>query len=287
MLLAGVANADFITSQVTCGVGDGGSITASNFCSVAGSHGTSASASASASFTLPTSPGPLSVTANERGFAKGLYDNFPNAQYSASFTASNSMELTLDTPGSPRPGLFLITGSESDSVGYDSGFSESIFGYSNLGSQSVPNIPLRLLSITLGKPFNFAYTQSIECDEVFGLFCGTNTASAHYDLHLYEADGVTPVRITLATATPEPSSAALLFLSLGGLSMAGSYVRRHQVKSKWLASANPAAPSNAPGTMSLWKCIPGKIRAVAISGAHTSKGDSGSPACSISVRASK
>jgi hypothetical protein len=240
MLLAGVANADFITSQVTCGVGDGSSITASNFCSVAGSHATSASASASASFTLPTSPGPLSVTANEEGSAKGYFDTFPIGTYGAFFTASNSIELTLNTPGNPRSGFFLITGSESDGVSFDGSLSETIFGRFSGSSFMRPNIPLRLLSIALGEPFTFTYTQSIECFEGSGFICGSNnTASAHYDFHVYEADGVTPVLITLATATPEPSSAALLFLSLTGLSIAGSYVRRHQARRKWLVSANP------------------------------------------------
>jgi hypothetical protein len=276
IILAGTLKADFITSEVTCLVSSE-NLTASNFCDVAGDHGTSASASASASFGLPASPGPLSLTSTEQGFARGYNDRFARfASVDAYFRAFISIQLTLDTPGSLRPGLFLITGHTAAPVGADTLFSESIFGFS-----TSPTVPLRPLAITLGEPFTFTYMQGMACfDDGLNFSCGNNVVSSQYDFHLYEADGVTPVLITLAT--PEPSSATLLFLSLTGLLLAAWY----QVKSEWLVKANPA-PSSAPTTTSLRKCIPSKIRSVAIGGAHTSKGGSGSPAHSISARAAR
>ena len=258
MILAGTMKADFITSQVTCVISTGESVTATNFCSVAGDFATSASAAVTASFALPTSPGPLSLVSNEQGFAKGYWDGVTGL--SALFSESLSIQLTLDTPGNPRPGFFLISGGTSIVSGsYDTSFSGSIFG---LDPRS---LPLRQLPITLGEPFTFTYTRSMSCfDNALNLVCvENNVALSQYDFHLYEADGVTPVLITLAA--PEPSSATLLFLSLSGLSL----VRWRQVKREWLVIASPA-PSRAPTTTSLRKCMPSRIREVAIKSAHRS-----------------
>jgi hypothetical protein len=81
---------------------------------------------------------------------------------------------------------------------------------------------LTTYSLDIGSTQYYVHTKTVNDETVpasfhiypYG-FCGNNVASARYDLHLYEADGVTPVLITLAT--PEPSSAALLLLSLTGL----------------------------------------------------------------------
>jgi hypothetical protein len=160
MLWSGTLKADFVNSQVTCSVGGQGTVTASNFCNVVGDPGASASASATASFTLPTSPGPLSVRADEQGFAQS-YGVVPDPlRLSAAFSASNSIELTLDTPGPPRPGLFLITGRTMNAANSDTGLSESVFGFSTTFPDGVP---LRLLPITLGVPFTFTYVQSMSC----------------------------------------------------------------------------------------------------------------------------
>ena len=236
MLVAGTLKADFVTSQVTCSVLDQ-SLTASDFCSVAGDFGSSASASVSASFALPTSPGPLSLASIEQGFAKGHW-NGDATNRSAFFSDSLSILLTLDTPGDPRPGFFRITGGTSViCCSFDASFAGSIFGF------DTRTLPISLHPIALGEPFTFTYTRSMSCyDHQLILVClGNNVALSHYDLHLYEADGVTPVLITLAT--PEPSSATLLLLSLSCLLLAGW----RQVKSEWLVSARPA-PSSAPTT---------------------------------------
>ncbi|HEY6989313.1 MAG TPA: hypothetical protein VH369_13050 [Bryobacteraceae bacterium] len=204
-MLATTAKADFINSQVIC-ASSGGTITATNFCNSVGDFGTSATASVNASFTLPTSPGPLSLMSSGQGFAKG-YNDGTNNNRSAAYNESISIQLTLDTPGSPRPGFYLITGHSSPLAGPDTKYVESIFGY----SLPFPGVPLRELPITLGQPFTFTYTQSMSCyDENLNFFCGTNSFSSQFDFHLYEADGVTPVLITLAA--PEPSTATLLFL---------------------------------------------------------------------------
>ena len=124
----------------------------------------------------------------------------------------------------------MITGSGSSGVGSDGYFCESIFGFANLFRNSSgcnvgrPFIPLQPLPITLGDPFTFTYTQSMNCFNNSLLVCvGTDMASAHYDFHLYEADGTTPVLITLAA--PEPSSVMLLLPSFAGLTFA---VRRRR-----------------------------------------------------------
>jgi hypothetical protein len=222
IILAGTLKADFITSEVTCQVSSE-YLTASNFCSVAGDHGASASASASFSFELPASPGPLSLTSTEQGFARGYNDRF--ASVGADFHASISIQLTLDTPGSLRPGLFLITGHTAAPVGADTIFSESIFGFSTL-----PTVPLRPLAVTLGEPFTFTYMAGIGCfDDGLNFSCRNNVVSSQYDFHVYEADGVTPVLITLAT--PEPSSATLLFPSLTGLLLAAWCQVKRRVES--------------------------------------------------------
>src|SRR5690348_7910276 len=210
-MLAATVKADFISSQVICSV-KGGTVTGTNFCSIAGDFGTLATASVNASFTLPTSPGPLSLVSSGQGFIRSYYDGFNRA--GGFFSESVSIQLTLDTPGDPRPGLLLITGRSSPSAGFDTGYSESIFGF----SVPVPGLPLRELSITLGQPFTFTYAQRMSCDDdAFNFHCGNNTFSSQFDFHLYEADGATPVLITLAA--PEPPSAALLFLPLTALAV--------------------------------------------------------------------
>ena len=103
-MLAGTVKADFITTEVRCD-SSGGTVTATNFCTSVGDFGTSATASVNASFTLPTSPGPLSLVSSGQGFAKGYYDGTDNNR-AAVFNESVSIQLTLDTPGSPRPGFF-------------------------------------------------------------------------------------------------------------------------------------------------------------------------------------
>jgi hypothetical protein len=210
-MLAATVKADFISSQVICSV-KGGTATGTNFCSIAGDFGTSATASVNASFTLPTSPGPLSLVSSGQGFIRSYNDGINRA--GGFFSESVSIQLTLDTPGSPRPGFFLITGHSSPSAGPDTGYSESIFGY----SVPLPGFPLRELPITLGQPFTFTYTQGMSCsDDALNLICFNNTFSSQFDFHLYEADGTTPVRIALAA--PEPSSATLLFLPLTALAV--------------------------------------------------------------------
>jgi len=233
-MLAATVKADFIDLQVTCAAG--GVVTGTNFCSTAGDFGTSATASVNASFTLPTSPGPLSLMSSGQGFAKGYYDGTNNNR-SAAYNESISIQLTLDTPGSPRPGFYLITGRSSPLAGPDTAFSESIFGF----QAPYRGLPLRELPITLGQPFTFTYTQSMSCyDENLNFFCGTNSFSSQFDFHLYEADGVTPVLINLAT--PEPSTATLQFLSLTALLLLGWRYARAKCSARrvaaWEESAN-------------------------------------------------
>jgi hypothetical protein len=127
-MLAGTVRADFITSQVSCFVYGTGAVTATNFCSLAGDLGTSATASVNVSFTLPDSPGPLSVLLSGQGLAKGYLDPI-NGGITAAYSESISMQLTLDTPGGSRPGFFLITGHSSPVFSLDGSYSESIFGY--------------------------------------------------------------------------------------------------------------------------------------------------------------
>ena len=211
-MLAAIVKADSITSQVICAV-SGGNVTATNFCSIAGPFDTLATASVNASFTLPTSPGPLSLVSSGQGFIRSYGADFFN-RAGGFFSESVSIQLTLDTPGNPRPGFFLITGHSSPSTGSDTQYSESIFGYS-LGDPNFHAPPV-LLPIALGQPFTFTYTQSMSCDDdALNFHCGNNTFSSQFDFHLYESDSVTPVLITLAA--PEPSSATLLFLPLTAL----------------------------------------------------------------------
>src|SRR5690242_6454058 len=125
-MLAATVKADFISSQVICSV-KGGTVTGTNFCSIAGDFGTLATASVNASFTLPTSPGPLSLVSSGQGFIRSYNDSINRA--GGFFSESDSIQLTLDTPGSPRPGFFLITGRPSSSPGFDTRFGESIFGF--------------------------------------------------------------------------------------------------------------------------------------------------------------
>jgi len=238
MLIAtGTVKADFISSQVICSV-KGGTVTGTNFCSITGDFGTLATASVNASFTLPTSPGPLSLVSSGQGFVRSYNDGLNRA--GGFFSESVSIQLTLDTPGSSRPGLFLITGRSSPSAGPDTGYSESIFGF------QTPNfgVPRRPLSITLGEPFTFTYTQGMSCsDDALNLHCGNNTFSSQLDFHLYESDGVTPVFITLAA--PEPSSATLLFFPLTALLLVGlsgsgvASLSRKLLKRSQEASATP------------------------------------------------
>lgn len=213
-MLTGTVKADSITSQVICAASGAPVVTGTNFCSTVGNFGASATASVYASFTLPASPGPLSLVASGQGLIRSYNDGLNRA--GGFFSESVSIQLTLDTPGDPRPGFFLITGHSSPSTGSDTGYSESIFGYSIPYPYGVPPVPL---SITLGEPFAFTYAQRMSCDDDGGLnfHCGNNTFSSQYDFHLYEADGVTPVLITVAA--PEPSSATLLFLPLTALAV--------------------------------------------------------------------
>ena len=170
-MLAGTVKADFITSQVSCFVSDTGAVTATNFCSLAGNLGTSATASVNTSFTLPTSPGPLSLVTSGEGFARGYRDNFTGI--AADFSESISIQLTLDTPGDPRPGFRLITGDGALLSGsFDTGYSESIFGFSTLPPSG---LPLRPLPVTLGEPFTFTYKQGMACFEnALNSICGSN-----------------------------------------------------------------------------------------------------------------
>jgi len=186
-MLAATVKADFISSQVICSV-KGGTVTGTNFCSIAGDFATLATASVDASFTLPTSPGPLSLVSSGQGFARGYYDGTNNNR-TAFFSESVSIQLTLDTPGSPRSGFFLITGRSSPLAGYDTTYSESIFGY----SVPSPGLALRELPITLGQPFTFTYTQSMSCFDgpAFNSICMNNTFSSQFDFHLYETDSHT------------------------------------------------------------------------------------------------
>jgi hypothetical protein len=233
----GTVKADSITSQVICAVSGAPVVTGTNFCSTAGNFGTSATASISASFTLPASPGPLSLVSSGQGFIRSYNDGFNRA--GGYFSESVSIQLTLDTPGSPRAGFFLITGRSSPSAGPDTGYGESIFGYLiRPPSYNSPSIPL---PITLGEPFTFTYSAGMSCDDdALNFHCGNNTFSSQYDFHLYEADGVTPVLITLAA--PEPSSATLLFLPLTALLLLGWRYARAKCSARrvaaWEESAN-------------------------------------------------
>ncbi len=213
-MLTGTVKADSITSQVICAASGAPVVTGTNICSTAGNFGASATASVNASFTLPASPGPLSLVSSGQGLIRSYNDGVNHA--GGFFSESVSIQLTLDTPGSPRPGFFLITGRSLPSTGPDTGYSESIFRF----SVPFPGLPLPELPITLGQPFTFTYTQSMSCDDdALNFHCGNNTFSSQFDFHLYESDGATPVLITLAA--PEPSSATLLFLPLTALLLLG------------------------------------------------------------------
>ena len=238
-MLAATVKADFISSQVICSV-NAGTATGTNFCSIAGDFGTLATASVNAFFTLPTSPGPLSLAVSGQGIARGYFEGTNNNR-GAFFRESVSIQLTLDTPGSPRPGFFLITGRPSAIVGVDTLYGETlsleksgelIFREWNL----IRGLPLRPLPITLGEPFTFTYTEGMSCDDGTSLFCpGNNTVSSQYEFHLYESDGVTPVLITLAA--PEPSSATLLFLPLTALAV---FVwGRLEIRGDWQSANRP------------------------------------------------
>jgi hypothetical protein len=174
-----------------------------------------AHANVNATLYLPVLGSPSTPVGGEIGADIGVFTGIPSPDINTVGRAefSISLDLLFSTPGPVRSGFMQMSFIEGFGFGTDG--PDSATKHVSIGSSLPPPtiFPGDLLNagttplfpFTLGEDFLFHEDLAMEASDYpnFGIF-ESAVPKLHWTFTLFEADGVTPVQIALAT--PEPAS---------------------------------------------------------------------------------